>query len=323
MLLPTLWIGFAVQDPNTNYAVFAAIALLCGLGAGNFSSSMAHISFLYPKRLQGTALGANAGVGNLGVGLAQLIAPLAMYGGALLVMGGSAQTREVAGAVVPVWVQNAGFIWVPLIVLSVIAAWFGMDNIASVRAGFAEQVAILRNKQQWRMSWLYLGTFGSFIGLAAGFRCWSTPSSRRSTRSASRLSARCSARWCARSAAGSPTARAGADHRRRLRRDDDRAACSGILPSRCGRRGQPDGLRAGVHRTVRRSGRGQRLDVPHDPDHLSRAASARSRTQATRMRWRRPAASAPPKAPRHWDSVRPSRRSAWPSSLSPMARRST
>ena len=169
LLLPTLWIGFAVQDPNTNYAVFAAIALLCGLGAGNFSSSMAHISFLYPKRLQGTALGANAGVGNLGVGLAQLIAPLAMYGGALVVMGGSAQTREVAGAVVSVWVQNAGFIWVPLIVLSVIAAWFGMDNIASVRAGFAEQVAILRNKQQWRMSWLYLGTFGSFIGLAAGF----------------------------------------------------------------------------------------------------------------------------------------------------------
>ena len=110
------------------------------------------------------------GEGDLGVGLAQLIAPLAMYSGALLlVMGGSAQTREVAGAVISVWVQNAGFIWVPLIVLSVIAAWFGMDNIASVRAGFAEQVAILRNKQQWRMSWLYLGTFGSFIGLAAGF----------------------------------------------------------------------------------------------------------------------------------------------------------
>ncbi|MBS1135577.1 MAG: transporter, partial [Burkholderiaceae bacterium] len=169
LLLPTLWIGFAVQDPHTNYAVFAAIALMCGLGAGNFSSSMAHISFLYPKRLQGTALGANAGVGNLGVGLAQLIAPLAMYGGALLVMGGSAQSREIAGAVVPVWVQNAGFIWVPLIVLAVSAAWFGMDNIATVRAGFAEQVAILRNRQQWRMSWLYLGTFGSFIGLAAGF----------------------------------------------------------------------------------------------------------------------------------------------------------
>jgi NNP family nitrate/nitrite transporter-like MFS transporter len=68
-----------------------------------------------------------------------------------------------------IWVQNAGFIWVPLIALSMIACWFGMDNIASVRAGFAEQVAIIGHKQQWRMSWLYTGTFGSFIGLAAGF----------------------------------------------------------------------------------------------------------------------------------------------------------
>jgi len=169
LLLPTLWIGFAVQDSSTNYAVFAAIALLCGLGAGNFSSSMANISFFYPMRLQGTALGLNAGVGNLGVGLAQLVAPLAMYAGALLVLGGSAQTRVDQGATTLIWVQNAGFIWVPLLVLAVIAAWFGMDNIASVRAGFAEQVAIVRNPQQWRMSWLYTGTFGSFIGLAAGF----------------------------------------------------------------------------------------------------------------------------------------------------------
>ncbi len=168
LLLPTLWIGFAVQDPTTNYAVFAAIALLCGLGAGNFSSSMAHISFLYPKRLQGTGLGMNAGVGNLGVGLAQLIAPIAMYGGALLILGGRAETREVAGVATQIWVQNAGFIWVPFIVLSVLAAWFFMDNVAAMRADFAEQVAILRNRQQWRMSWLYTGTFGSFIGLAVG-----------------------------------------------------------------------------------------------------------------------------------------------------------
>lgn len=169
LLLPTLWIGVAVQDPNTQYAVFAAIALLCGLGAGNFSSSMAHISFLYPKRLQGTALGLNAGVGNLGVGIAQLIAPLTIYGGALLVMGGRAQTFVDAGVATQIWVQNAGFIWVPLIALAAVAAWFGMDNIASVRAGFAEQVGILRSKDVWRMSWLYIGTFGSFIGLAVAF----------------------------------------------------------------------------------------------------------------------------------------------------------
>jgi NNP family nitrate/nitrite transporter-like MFS transporter len=169
LLLPTLWIGFAVQDPSTNYSVFAAIALLCGLGAGNFSSSMANISFFYPKRLQGTALGLNAGVGNLGVGLAQLIAPIAMYGGALLILGGHAQSHVDQGVTTAIWVQNAGFIWVPFIVLAAIAAWFGMDNIATVKAGFAEQVAIFTHKHQWLMSWLYTGTFGSFIGLAAGF----------------------------------------------------------------------------------------------------------------------------------------------------------
>ncbi|MCP5127281.1 MAG: MFS transporter, partial [Gammaproteobacteria bacterium] len=169
LLLPTLWIGVAVQNPNTQYAVFVAIALLCGLGGGNFSSSMANISFFYPQRLQGTALGLNAGIGNLGVGLAQLIAPIAVYGGALLVLGGDAQSHLDGGTTAQIWVQNAGFIWVPFIVLSAIAAYFGMDNIASVKAGFAEQAAIFGHKHQWLMSWLYIGTFGSFIGLAAGF----------------------------------------------------------------------------------------------------------------------------------------------------------
>ncbi len=170
LLLPTLWIGVAVQDVNTHYAVFVAIALLCGLGAGNFSSSMANISFFYPQRLQGTALGLNAGVGNLGVGLAQLITPIAIYGGALLILGGSAQTlTDDNGATTQIWLQNAGFIWVPFIVAAAVAAYFGMDNIASVKAGFAEQVAIMKHKHQWLMSWLYTGTFGSFIGLAAAF----------------------------------------------------------------------------------------------------------------------------------------------------------
>ena len=168
LLLPTLWIGVAVQDLNTNYPVFVVIALLCGLGAGNFSSSMANISFFYPQRLQGTALGLNAGVGNLGVGLAQLITPIAVYGGALLILGGEAQTLN-DGSDTRIWLQNAGFIWVPFIVAAAVAAWFGMDNIATVKAGFAEQVAIFRHKHQWLMSWLYTGTFGSFIGLAASF----------------------------------------------------------------------------------------------------------------------------------------------------------
>jgi NNP family nitrate/nitrite transporter-like MFS transporter len=170
LLLPTLWIGVAVQDPNTQYAVFVAIALLCGLGAGNFSSSMANISFFYPQRMQGTALGLNAGVGNLGVGLAQLITPIAVYGGALLILGGEAQTLSNAtGATTQIWLQNAGFIWVPFILAAAVAAYFGMDNIATVKAGFADQVAIFKHPHQWRMSWLYTGTFGSFIGLAVSF----------------------------------------------------------------------------------------------------------------------------------------------------------
>ncbi|MFZ1639842.1 MAG: MFS transporter [Candidatus Contendobacter sp.] len=169
LLLPTLWIGVAVQDINTNYAVFVVIALLCGLGAGNFSSSMANISFFYPQRLQGTALGLNGGIGNLGVGLAQLIAPIAVYSGALLILGGNAQSHTDGGVNTQIWVQNAGFIWVPFIVAAAVAAYFGMDNIASVKAGFAEQVAIFKHKHQWLMSWLYTGTFGSFIGLAVSF----------------------------------------------------------------------------------------------------------------------------------------------------------
>ncbi|MBK8752837.1 MAG: MFS transporter [Candidatus Competibacteraceae bacterium] len=160
LLLPTLWIGVAVQDINTHYAVFVVIALLCGLGAGNFSSSMANISFFYPQRLQGTALGLNGGIGNLGVGLAQLIAPITVYSGALLVLGGGAQTHTDGGVTTQIRVQNAGFIWAPFIVA---AAWFGMDNIATVKASFAEQVAIFKHKHQWLMSWLYTGTFGSFI----------------------------------------------------------------------------------------------------------------------------------------------------------------
>jgi len=131
---------------------------------------MANISFFYPQRMQGTALGLNAGVGNLGVGLAQLITPIAIYGGALLILGGSAQNlTDDSGATTQIWLQNAGFIWVPFIVAAAVAAYFGMDNIATVKAGFAEQVAIFRHKHQWLMSWLYTGTFGSFIGLAASF----------------------------------------------------------------------------------------------------------------------------------------------------------
>ncbi len=90
MLLPSLWMGFAVQDPGTPYSVFVLIALLCGFGGGNFASSMSNISFFYPKAQQGTALGLNAGLGNLGVSVMQFCVPLVITFAAFGAVGGPA-----------------------------------------------------------------------------------------------------------------------------------------------------------------------------------------------------------------------------------------
>ena len=169
LLLPTLWMSVALQNPDTNYAIFVVIALLCGFGGGNFSSSMANISFFFPKKMQGTALGFNAGVGNLGVALAQALVPMVIYGGALFFMGGEAQTMLEGGAEKQVWLQNAGFIWVPFILVSTLGVWFGMNNIRHTQASFAEEATVFHRKHAWVGSWLYTGTFGSFIGFAVGF----------------------------------------------------------------------------------------------------------------------------------------------------------
>ncbi len=166
LAVPALWMGVAVQDPTTTFWEFALIALLCGFGGGNFASSMANISFFYPKRQQGTALGLNAGLGNLGVSVMQFVVPAVIGTGALSFMFGSAQQ---AGGGEPLWLQNAGFIWVPFILLFTVLAWFGMNDIADARASFRDQAVIFRRKHQWLMSWLYIATFGSFIGYSAGF----------------------------------------------------------------------------------------------------------------------------------------------------------
>nr|WP_298173584.1 NarK family nitrate/nitrite MFS transporter [uncultured Pseudomonas sp.] len=166
LLLPALWMGFAVQDTNTTYSVFVIIALLCGFGGGNFASSMANISFFYPKSQQGTALGLNAGLGNLGVSVMQFGVPLVIGAGLFGAVGGQAQELGDGGQL---WLQNAGFIWVPFIAAVALAAWFGMNDLSSAKASFREQSVIFSRKHNWLMCWLYLATFGSFIGFAAGF----------------------------------------------------------------------------------------------------------------------------------------------------------
>jgi len=167
LLLPAIGTGFALEDPDTPYEVLVGLALLCGLGGGNFASSMAHISYFYPRHRAGWALGLNAGLGNLGVSLAQALVPAAITFGFFGLSGPPAENPAAGGA--PLWLQNAGFVWVPLVVASSLAAWFGMNDLADVRSTFGEQAVIFRRKHAWLTCWLYLGTFGSFIGFAAGF----------------------------------------------------------------------------------------------------------------------------------------------------------
>ncbi|MBI5921383.1 MAG: NarK family nitrate/nitrite MFS transporter [Betaproteobacteria bacterium] len=169
LLLPTLGIGLAVQDPATPYSTFVLLALLCGLGGGNFASSMANINFFFPKAQKGLALGLNAGLGNLGVSVVQFVVPLIITVDIFGSLGGPPQSWVHFSENKNLWLQNAGYIWAPLLVLAALGAWFGMNDLSSARAPIAEQTLIFRDKHCWLMSWLYLGSFGSFIGYAAGF----------------------------------------------------------------------------------------------------------------------------------------------------------
>ncbi|MGH6618300.1 MAG: nitrate/nitrite transporter, partial [Alphaproteobacteria bacterium] len=166
LLVPAFGIGYAVQDPTTPYVIFLVLALLCGMGGGNFASSMANISFFFPKSEKGNALALNAGLGNLGVSVMQFAVPLAITAGVFGAIGGEAQT---AAGGTRLWLQNAGFIWVPFLMIATVAAWWGMNDIADAKASFAEQSVIFQRKHNWIMCWLYTGTFGSFIGYSAGF----------------------------------------------------------------------------------------------------------------------------------------------------------
>lgn len=169
LLLPAIGIGFAVQNAETPYWIMLVLALLCGFGGGNFASSMANISFYFPKAQKGTALGLNAGLGNLGVSTVQFVVPLVITAGVFGALGGEPQLWVKEDITKQLWLQNAGFIWVPFIIAASLAAWFGMNDLASAKASFREQSVIFQRKHNWLMCWLYIGTFGSFIGYAAGF----------------------------------------------------------------------------------------------------------------------------------------------------------
>lgn len=134
LMIPALGIGIALQDVNTPLWVFQTLALLSGIGGGNFASSMSNISYFFPKKQQGLALGLNAGLGNFGVTTMQILVPLVMtfgiFGGVPMILEGSSGTligKIPAGS--ETWIQNAGYVWLVLLIPLAFAGWFGMNNI--------------------------------------------------------------------------------------------------------------------------------------------------------------------------------------------------
>lgn len=151
LLIPCLLLGWAVSHPGIPFPALVAIAATAGLGGGNFASSMANISFFYPEKDKGWALGLNAAGGNVGVAVVQKIIP------PIVVAGGG------------VGLSRAGLFYVPLAVSAAVCALLFMNNLSEAKADVRPVWQSLRHRDTWIMSLLYIGTFGSFIGYSAAF----------------------------------------------------------------------------------------------------------------------------------------------------------
>ncbi len=235
LIVPALFTGIALQNPDTPFYVYIILAAMSGVGGGAFASSMSNISFFFPKRMQGLALGLNAGLGNAGVSVMQFLIPWAITYGLFGGLGGDPQEFLQDGQTQQLWIQNAAMVWVPIMTVLAILAWIFMNNLPQHKCGptpvaigkylwlqtigflgaavgvvmlvfvpmpihelvrifvvlaaaviatllgmrfmtpqaiqgpLSNQFAIFRNKHNWVMTWLYVMTFGSFIGYANAF----------------------------------------------------------------------------------------------------------------------------------------------------------
>ena len=151
LLIPCAMLAYAVSTPGTPYWFFLLTSAAMGLGGGNFSSSMANISFFYPEGKKGLALGLNAAGGNLGVAVTQLVVPIVITIGT------------------GIHLAYAALIWMPFIVVATACAWFFMDSLTQAKPDGQSYKLALSNPHTWVMSFLYIGTFGSFIGFSFAF----------------------------------------------------------------------------------------------------------------------------------------------------------
>ena len=151
LFIPTALTLWAMTTPGTSYTTFMVIAAIAGLGGGNFASSMTNINAFYPQRLKGWALGLNAGGGNIGVPVIQLVG--------LLVIATVSNTAA--------WLVCA--VYLVLIAVAALGAALFMDNLRNQKADFGAIAEVLRHRESWVISFLYIGTFGSFIGFSFAF----------------------------------------------------------------------------------------------------------------------------------------------------------
>ncbi|MFS0705840.1 MFS transporter [Cellulomonas sp. 179-A 9B4 NHS] len=151
LLLPTVALAVVVQDPTTPFGVLLAVAALAGVGGGNFASSMANISFFYPEAEKGKALGLNAAGGNVGTAAVQLAVPTVVTLGAALSL------------------ERAGYMFVPLVLVAAVLAWRYMDNLSNATSDPRAYGVAARARHTWIISFVYIGTFGSFIGFSGAF----------------------------------------------------------------------------------------------------------------------------------------------------------
>jgi NNP family nitrate/nitrite transporter-like MFS transporter len=150
LLIPTI-LAAIVMHPGTSFATFLVVAAIGGLGGGNFASSMTNINAYFPESRKGWALGLNAGGGNIGVPVIQLIGLL------IIATAGTGAPRILLG------------VYIPLIVIAAVCAATWMDNLSSVRNDTGAFSEAVKHNQTWLMAFLYIGTFGSFIGYSFAF----------------------------------------------------------------------------------------------------------------------------------------------------------
>lgn len=163
-LIPCIGIGLAVMNLNTPFWVFMVLAFTAGFGGGDFSSYMPSTRFFFPKKMQGTALGVQAGIGNFGVSLVQFITPWIIGIAAF----GASQTLTIGDKTKSVWLQNAAFWYAPFLVIGGMIAWNFLRSVP-IKASFKEQLDIFGMKHTWFCTITYVMTFGSFSGLSAAF----------------------------------------------------------------------------------------------------------------------------------------------------------